>query len=68
MKTRNKEIESEWGYRPMIDAEDEHLPAPTRAVLRTLYWGFEVLIWVLGLVVNLLAMGVVGAGKVVKKL
>ena len=64
----SKDLESEWGYKPMIDADDESLPAPTRAVLRTIYWGFEVLIWMLGLFVNLIAAGVVGAGKIIKKL
>lgn len=66
--TNTKNHESDWGYKPMIDAEDKNLPAATRAVLRTLYWGFEVLIWVLGFFVNLMAAGVVGTGKVVKKI
>ena len=63
----SKDLESDWGYKPMIDAEAESLPAATRAVLRALYWSFEVLIWILGLFVNLMAAGVVGAGKVVKR-
>lgn len=63
-----KETERAWTYKPMIDAEDESLPAMTRGILRTLYWSFEVWIWVMGLFVNILAAGVVGAGKVIKKL
>lgn len=63
-----KETERAWTYKPMIDAEDEGLPAVTRGILRTLYWSFEVWIWVMGLFINILAAGVVGAGKVIKKL
>lgn len=61
-------IGSDWTYKPMIDVDDESLPAATRATLKTLYWGFEAIIWIMGLFINLLAVGVVGAGKVVKKL
>ena len=68
VQASRSDSESDWGYRPMIDVEDESLPAATRAVLKTVYWGFEVLIWLLGLFVNLLAAGVVGAGKLIKKL
>jgi len=67
-RTASKNTGSGWIYKPMIDAEDKSLPAATRGVLRTLYWSFEVWVWVLGLFVNLLAVGVVGAGKVIKKL
>ncbi len=67
-QTASKNTGSGWVYKPMINAEDKSLPAATRAVLRTLYWSFEVWIWVMGLFVNLLAAGVVGAGKVIKKL
>lgn len=52
----------------IIDPADERLPRPTRAVLRILYWGFECLFWALGVLVNLLAMLVVGLGKLVKLL
>ncbi|KAL8716367.1 MAG: hypothetical protein Q9220_000274 [cf. Caloplaca sp. 1 TL-2023] len=50
----------------IIDPADERLPRTTRAVLRILYWGFECLIWGLGVLVNMLAMMVVGLGKLVK--
>ncbi|KAL9586862.1 MAG: hypothetical protein Q9212_000606 [Teloschistes hypoglaucus] len=50
----------------IVDPADERLPRTTRAVLRVLYWGFECLFWALGLLVNILAMGVVGLGKLVK--
>lgn len=52
----------------LYSAEDENLPAGTRAVLRFLYWVFEVLYWVLGLLVQLLAAAVVAGGKLVTKL
>ncbi|KAL8681200.1 MAG: hypothetical protein Q9186_002658 [Xanthomendoza sp. 1 TL-2023] len=52
----------------IVDAADEKLPRTTRALLRVLYWGFECMIWGLGVLVNLLAMGLVGLGKVVKVL
>ncbi|KAL8874563.1 MAG: hypothetical protein Q9174_000090, partial [Haloplaca sp. 1 TL-2023] len=32
----------------LIDGRDERLPRSTRAVLRVLYWGFECLVWGLG--------------------
>ena len=66
--SQTKALESEWGFKPMIDPEDEKLPKATRLALRGLYWGFEVIVWILGLLVNLLAAGIVGAGKVIKKL
>ncbi|KAL9031589.1 MAG: hypothetical protein Q9196_000391 [Gyalolechia fulgens] len=52
----------------IIDPADERLPRTTRAVLKVLYWGFECLIWALGVLVNVLAMMVVGLGKLVKVL
>ncbi|KAI4166621.1 MAG: hypothetical protein LQ343_007894 [Gyalolechia ehrenbergii] len=52
----------------VIDPANEKLPRPTRAVLKILYWGFECLVWALGMLVNLLAMMVVGLGKLVKVL
>lgn len=51
-----------------FSAEDESLPRTTRAVLKLLYWAFEVLFWFMGVLVQLLAAGVVGAGKLVTKL
>lgn len=50
----------------VVDPADERLPRTTRAVLRLLYWGFECLFWALGVLVNILAMSVVGLGKLVK--
>ncbi|KAI4139744.1 MAG: hypothetical protein L6R39_006141, partial [Caloplaca ligustica] len=52
----------------IIDPADEKLPRTTRAVLKVLYWGFECLFWALGMLVNVLAMLVVGLGKLVKVL
>ncbi|KAL8885061.1 MAG: hypothetical protein Q9215_007028 [Flavoplaca cf. flavocitrina] len=52
----------------VVDPADEKLPRTTRAVLRVLYWGFECLIWALGVLVNLLAVCVVGLAKLVKVL
>ena len=54
--------------KQMFSADDESLPKMTRAVLKVLYWSFEVLFWCLGVVVQVLAAGVVGAGKLVAKL
>ncbi|KAL8657977.1 MAG: hypothetical protein Q9226_001387 [Calogaya cf. arnoldii] len=50
----------------MVDPANEKLPRTTRAVLRVLYWGFECLIWALGVLVNLLAMCVVGLAKMIR--
>ncbi|KAL8730406.1 MAG: hypothetical protein Q9181_004668 [Wetmoreana brouardii] len=50
----------------IIDPADERLPRTTRAVLRVLYWGFECLIWALAVVVNMVAIVVVGLGKLVR--
>lgn len=52
----------------IIDPADESLPRTTRAVIKILYWGFECLIWALGVLVNLLAMMVIGLGKLMKVL
>ena len=52
----------------IFSTDDEGLPKATRAVLRLLYWAFEALFWFLGVVVQVLAAGVVGAGKLVTKL
>ncbi|KAL9077412.1 MAG: hypothetical protein Q9161_000257 [Pseudevernia consocians] len=54
--------------KQMFSTDDESLPKPTRAVLKLLYWAFEVLFWFMGVVAQLLAAGVVGAGKLVTKL
>lgn len=52
----------------MFSTVDESLPKTTRAVLKLLYWAFELLFWLMGVVVKLLAAGVVAAGKLVTKL
>ncbi|KAI4240151.1 MAG: hypothetical protein L6R40_005284 [Gallowayella cf. fulva] len=49
-----------------VDPADAELPRTTRALLKVLYWGFDCLIWGLGVLVNLLAMCVVGLGKLTK--
>ena len=54
--------------KQLFSADDESLPKTTRAVLRSLYWAFEVLFWCLGVVVQVLAAGVVGVGKLVARL
>lgn len=54
--------------KQIFSTEDESLPKTTRAVLKLLYWAFEVLFWFMGVLVQLLAAGVVGAGKLVTKL
>ncbi|KAL8786687.1 MAG: hypothetical protein Q9213_002622 [Squamulea squamosa] len=50
----------------VVDPTDERLPKTTRAVLRVLYWSFECIFWALGVLVNLLAMCVVGLAKLIK--
>ncbi|KAL8972957.1 MAG: hypothetical protein Q9183_000258 [Haloplaca sp. 2 TL-2023] len=50
----------------LTDTRDERLPRTTRAVLRVLYWSFECLIWGLGVLVNILAIMVLGLAKLVK--
>ena len=59
--------EHDWTFQPLVNADDQTLPAATRGVLRTLYWAFQVFVWVLGVGVNLVAAGVVGLGRLVKK-
>ena len=54
--------------KQLFSADDETLPKATRAALKLLYWAFEVLFWFMGVVVQVLAAGVVGAGKLVAKL
>ncbi|KAI4166278.1 MAG: hypothetical protein LQ342_000168 [Letrouitia transgressa] len=53
---------------PIIDQSDERLPKTTRAMLKVLYWVFDCLIWALGVLVNMLAVALVGFGKLVKAL
>ena len=70
MKTEEIEAakkEHDFTFQPLVRADDEALPASTRALLRALYWGFQVLVWVLGIGVNLLAAGVAGVGRLVGK-
>ncbi|CAO1596725.1 hypothetical protein XANCAGTX0491_000557 [Xanthoria calcicola] len=50
----------------IVDPADEKLPRTTRAILKVLYWGFECLIWALGVLFNLLAMCVVGLAKLIR--
>lgn len=52
----------------IFDPKDESLPRTTRAVLKLLYWAFSVLVWALSVAVQILAAGIVGLGKLVKKL
>jgi len=52
----------------LFSTEDESLPKTTRTVLRLLYWIFEVVFWVMGVLVQVLAAGVVGAGKLIARL
>ncbi|KAL6718795.1 hypothetical protein ACLMJK_003029 [Lecanora helva] len=54
--------------KQIFSAEDESLPKATRAVLKLLYWVFEVAFWALGVLVQVLAAGVVGAGKLLTRL
>lgn len=54
--------------KQIFSTDDESLPKTTRAVLKLLYWAFEVLFWFMGVVVHVLAAGVVGAGKLITKL
>lgn len=53
---------------PIIDQSDERLPKTTRAMLKVLYWGFDCLVWALGVLVNMLAVALVGFGKLIKAL
>ena len=49
--------------KPIFSTHDQSLPRTTRAVLKLLYWIFEVIFWFMNLIVQLLAAVVVGAGK-----
>ncbi|KAL9609869.1 MAG: hypothetical protein Q9167_005387 [Letrouitia subvulpina] len=53
---------------PIIDQSDERLPKTTRVMLKILYWGFDCLVWALGVLVNVLAVALVGFGKLIKAL
>ena len=55
-------------FEPMVNVDDDSLPKTTRLVVKGIYWTFEVLIWIVGLFVNLLAVSVVGMSKIVPKL
>lgn len=58
-------------YQPpkkVFPTDDESLPKTTRAVLKLLYWVFEVAFWIMSVLVKVLAAGVVGAGRLVAKL
>ena len=71
-KNKNKGVEGKGEKvkppKGLFDERDTSLPAGTRAALRFLYWGFEVLFWVLGALVQVLSAVVVGVGKFVQKL
>ena len=54
--------------KQIFSTDDEGLPKATRAVLKVLYWIFEVVFWFMGVVVQVLAAGIVGAGKLITKL
>ena len=54
--------------KPIFSTDDESLPKTTRAVLKLLYWIFEMIFWFMNVMVQLLAAAVVGAGKLVTKL
>ena len=54
--------------KTLFSVDDESLSSGTRTVLRFLYWVFEAVYWCLGLLVQLLAAGVVWGGKFVSKL
>lgn len=54
--------------KPIFSTDDESLPKATRTVLKLLYWVFEVVFWIMGVVAHILAAGVVGAGKLITKL
>ena len=54
--------------KPIFSTDDESLPKTTRAVLKLLYWIFEMIFWFMNVLVQLLAAAVVGAGKLVTKL
>ena len=47
-----------------FETEDEiKLPAATRGVLKALYWGYGVLVWVLGVGFRMCVKVVVGLGR-----
>lgn len=54
--------------KQVFSPEDENLPKTTRAVLKLLYWIFELVFWMMGVMVHVLAAGVVGLGKLITKL
>ena len=55
-------------FQPLVDVDDRRLPKTTRIIVKGIYWIFEVMVWILGLVVNLLAACVVGISKAIPKL
>ena len=54
--------------KQIFSTQDEGLPKATRAVLKLLYWVFEVIFWLMSVVMQVLAAGVVGMGKFITKL
>lgn len=51
-------------FHPLIPPTDPTLTPAQRTVLRMLYWSFGLLVWIQGVVVNLLAAGVAGVAGV----
>lgn len=54
--------------KQLFSVHDEGLSSGTRTVLRFLYWLFEAVYWILGVLLQLLAAAVVAGGKCVSKL
>jgi len=54
--------------KQIFPTDDPALGKTTRAALKLLYWVFEVLYWMLGVMVRILAAGIVWAGKCITKL
>lgn len=47
-----------------FDLQDPELGAGTKAVLRMVYWGFGVVVWILGVFVGVIAALVVALGGI----
>ena len=54
--------------KQLFATDDENLPKATRTVLKLLYWVFELVFWIMSVTVQVLAAGIVGAGKLITKL
>lgn len=63
-----KAMGKQWPPTQIFATDDPALGRTTRMALKLLYWIFEIIFWILGVMVQVMAAGIVGAGKFISKL